>query len=116
GGNAITANNLTAGNYTVTLTDSYGCTITSTATVTEPTVLPANGSTLTDVSCFSGNNGSATVNPGGGTAPYTYLWSPSGGNAITANNLTAGNYTVTVTDSHGCTITSTSTVTEPTVL
>jgi hypothetical protein len=116
GGNAITANNLSAGTYTVTVTDSHGCTITSTAVITQPSVLTAAGSTLTDVSCFSGNNGSATVNPGGGTAPYAFLWSPSGGNAITANNLAAGNYTVTVTDSHGCTITSTAVITQPSVL
>jgi gliding motility-associated-like protein len=116
GGNAVTANNLAVGTYTVTVTDSHGCTITSTAVIIQPTILAANGSTVTNVSCNGGNNGSATVVASGGTAAYTYLWSPTGGNAVTANNLTAGTYTVTVTDSHGCTITSTAIINQPIAL
>src|SRR5207247_1812413 len=100
GENTITANNLSAGTYTVTVSDSNGCSITSTAVIIEPTILAANGSTIMNVSCFSGSNGSATVATNGGTPAYTYLWSPSGGNAITANNLSAGTYTVTVTDAN----------------
>ena len=42
-------------------------------------------------------------NPLGGTTPYNYSWSPSGGGGQTANNLTAGDYTVTITDGMGCT-------------
>lgn len=116
GGNGATASNLTAGNYTVTVTDANGCTATSTTTIAHPTVLTALAYTVTNVSCFLGSNGSATVNPGGGTGPYTYLWSPAGGNTITANSLSAGTFTITVTDAHGCTITSTTLITQPTVL
>ena len=116
GGNSVNANNLLAGTYTVTVTDNNGCNITSTTVITEPTVLTATGSTITDVSCFNGNNGSATVAAGGGTATYTYLWSPAGGTAVTANSLSAGSYTVTVTDNNGCSITSTAVITEPTIL
>jgi hypothetical protein len=108
-----TATNLIAGSYTATVTDANGCSITSTSTVTQPTSLTATGQTLTNVSCFNGNNGSTRVTPGGGTSPYTYLWSPSSQSGQTATNLTAGTYTVTITDSHGCTITSTATVTQP---
>jgi hypothetical protein len=111
-----TATNLTAGTYTVTVTDANGCSNSSTATVTQPTVLTASGQTVTNVSCFNGNNGSARVTPGGGTSPYTYLWSPSSQSGQTATNLTAGTYTVTVTDANGCSITSTATVTQPTAL
>ena len=58
-------------------------------------------SSQTNISC--GNNfGSATVNPSGGGPPYTYVWSPSGGNAATATGLSAGTYTVIVTDAGGC--------------
>src|SRR5207248_1844292 len=116
GGNAATASNLIAGIYTIVVTDNNGCTISSTATVTEPTAVAAIGSTVTDVSCNGGNNGSATVASNGGTPGYGYVWSPAGGNAITANNLSAGTYTVTVTDNNGCSITSTAVITEPTVL
>jgi gliding motility-associated-like protein len=116
GGNAVTANNLTAGTYTVTVTDANGCSITSTAIITQPTILAASGATITNISCFPGNNGSATVATNGGTPNYTYQWSPTGGNAVTANNLTAGIYTVTVTDANGCSITSTAIITQPTIL
>lgn len=52
----------------------------------------------TAVSCFGGNNGSATVSVLGGSGNYTYTWTPSVSTSQTANNLTAGTYSVTVTD------------------
>lgn len=67
----------------------------------------------TDVNCFSGNDGSATVVANGGTAPYAYNWQLGGAITPTANNLVAGTYTVTVTDNTGATSTSTVTITEP---
>lgn len=71
---------------------------------------------ITNVSCFGGNNGSATVEAGGGNPPYTYLWS-NGQTSSTAINLTAGNYTVTVTGSSGSgTATATATITQPPML
>jgi hypothetical protein len=111
-----TASALCAGNYTVTITDNTGCTTSTSVIITEPTALMAAGSTITNVSCNGGSDGSATVNPGGGTPPYNYLWSPAGGSNITATGLTVGTYTVTVTDGNGCTITSSATITEPTLL
>ena len=48
-------------------------------------------------------NGTATVTPAGGTPPYAYFWNPTGQTSPTATNLCTGNYTVTVTDSRGCT-------------
>lgn len=56
----------------------------------------------TNVSCYGGNNGGATVSVTGGSGSLTYSWAASGGNAATAINLVAGTYTVTVTDSIGC--------------
>lgn len=55
-------------------------------------------STVTNVSCFGGSNGSATVSVAGGTAPYTYTWTPSAINSPVISGLTAGAYTVTVMD------------------
>src|SRR5207244_1272537 len=114
GGNSLTANNLPAGTYTVTVTDNNGCSITSTAVITEPTLLVANSSQLTSLSCFGGSNASAVAAGNGGTPAYNYSWSPAGGNSATANNLSAGNYTVAVTDANGCAVTTTVTITEPT--
>jgi gliding motility-associated-like protein len=114
---AITAgnSNLTAGTYTVTITDSHGCTATASVIITQPTLLTSSITSTTNVSCFGGNNGSATVTANGGTLPYTYIWS-SGGTLATETGLVAGNYTVTVTDHLGCTTTSTITITQPALL
>ncbi|WP_410493659.1 beta strand repeat-containing protein, partial [Chryseobacterium sp. 18068] len=106
---------LAAGTYTVTITDANGCTGTVTATVTQPTAMSATVS-QTNVSCNSGSNGTAGIVVTGGTAPYTYSWSPSGGTAATATGLVAGTYTVTVTDANACTITRTVTITQPTAI
>ncbi|MBK8562064.1 MAG: HYR domain-containing protein [Saprospiraceae bacterium] len=81
---------------------SGDCIVTSTATTT----LMGGGAitvivTGDDVNCFGGNTGSATASgTGGGGPPYTYTWS-NGMTGATINNLTAGNYTVTVTNSSG---------------
>lgn len=81
-----------------------------------PPPLVASISGTTNVSCFGGNNGSATVEATGGATPYTYLWS-NGQTAQTAVNLTAGNYTVTVTGASGSgTSTATATITQPAAL
>ena len=115
GGSGATANNLGAGNYTVTVTDAAGCTSTTAVTLIQPPTMTASV-TPTDITCNGAANGSASVTPGGGTGPYTYNWAPSGGNGSSASSLNAGNYTVTVTDANGCTISNSATITEPTVL
>jgi hypothetical protein len=114
GGNNATATGLSAGTYTVTITDANGCITSTTVTITgSVSTVTANISSLTNVSCNGGNNGSATVTAGGGTSPYTYSWAPSGGNNNIASSLTVGTYTVTVTDAHGCTATAVATISQP---
>jgi gliding motility-associated-like protein len=111
-----TASGLTAGSYTVTLTDVNGCSTTASATVTEPPVLTISGST-TDVDCFNNTNGTGTVVVGGGTPVYTYSWNSAPVQTTsTASGLGAGSYTCTVTDFNGCIITQSVTITEPTLL
>jgi len=114
-GTSATANNLTARIYTVTITDAKNCTATATINITQPNALTTN-ITGTNVNCNGGNNGSATVSPSGGTAPYTYQWSNNGGTSATANNLTARTYTVTVIDAKNCTATATINITQPDAL
>ena len=116
GGTLATATGLTAGNYTVIVTDANNCTQTTSTAVTEPTVLTASVTATTDVSCNGGSNGTAKVTTAGGTTPYTYSWSPAGGALATGTGLTAGNYTVTITDANSCTQTAFATIAEPTVL
>ncbi len=116
GGTGATATGLPAGIYAVTITDASGCTLTATANVTNAGGLSATISASTDVSCFGGNDGSATVAASGGTAPYTYAWTPSGGTGTTGSGLIAGSYTVTVTDANSCTATASVTIMQPPVL
>ena len=95
---------LGAGSFSVVVTDANACTVTTTASLTQPPPLSLGGS-FTTVSCFGGNNGQATVFPAGGTLPYAYVWAgptSNGATTQTVSNLVAGTYSVTVTDGHGC--------------
>ncbi|MFI5149148.1 MAG: gliding motility-associated C-terminal domain-containing protein [Bacteroidia bacterium] len=115
GGTTSNATGLTAGNYTCTITDNKGCVKIVPLTVNQPTAVTASN-TPSNISCNGGANGSATAAPSGGTPGYSYIWSPTGGTAATASGLTAGTYTCTITDSHGCTLVSPVTITQPAVL
>lgn len=101
---------LSAGQYTVNIIDGTGCVGTQYFTITEPPAL-----TLSVTGVNGGCNtilGTATANPGGGTAPYTYSWNTNpvqtGQTAVDLNN---GTYEVTVTDDHNCHISDTVSVT-----
>ncbi|HVA99114.1 MAG TPA: hypothetical protein VNG53_09480, partial [Bacteroidia bacterium] len=115
GGTSATASGLVAGTYSCTITDSKGCSKIETITITQPSVLTASV-TQTNVSCNGNNDGSANVSASGGTAAYTYSWSPSGGTSATASGLVAGTYSCTITDSKGCSKVKSVTITQPSVL
>ena len=108
--------NLVAGDYNVLVTDANGCTYYVAFTIDQPTALLAEIITNNEVSCYGGNDGSATVNATGGTTPYTYAWpaTASSQTTATATGLVAGTYIVTVTDANSCTTTASVTITEPT--
>ena len=97
------ATGLAPGTYHVTVTDAKGCSQTVGITITEPVALSAT-TTVIDVLCKGDATGSSTVTASNGTAPYTYLWSNGATDQI-ATGLTAGTYSVTVTDKNGCTTT-----------
>jgi gliding motility-associated-like protein len=107
-----TAVNLTQGTYSVTVTDANGCTAASSVVVTQPPVL-AFSSSQTNVSCAGGNNGSVTITPTGGTAPYSYNWLPGGETTASIQNKTAGTYTITIKDANNCSLETTITLSEP---
>ncbi|HRS39894.1 MAG TPA: SprB repeat-containing protein, partial [Bacteroidia bacterium] len=115
-GNAATASLLVAGNYTVTVTDAHGCTSTQSVAITQPPALTASITSNQPVSCYGGSNATTTVTAGGGTAPYDYSWSPSGGMLSTATGLAAGSYTVTVRDANNCIRSVPVTITQPNAL
>jgi PKD repeat protein len=106
----------TSGTYTVQLIscNANGCdTTTQTIVVSGPV---AANATTGNVTCFGGSDGTATAIPFGGTAPYTYSWSPIGSTNATVNNLAAGVYTCQVADVYGCGTTITVTITEPSAI
>ena len=100
------ARNLTAGTYSVTVTDANGCTAQASVTVDEPDlfVISAISPVIVAPSCYSADDGSATMEVTGGTPPYSFIWDAATGDqrTATASNLTAGTYTVLVTDANGC--------------
>lgn len=109
GGNTQTITGLSAGTYTVTVTDANGCINTAATTVTQGDNLIVSTST-TAVACPGGINGTVTATATGGSSPYTYAWS-NGGSGSILTGLTNGTYTVTATDANGCSGVSTATVT-----
>jgi len=103
---------LTAGVYSVTILDLNGCSKTHSVTITQPLVPLTTTATQVNVLCFGNATGSIDLSVSGGTTPYSYLWS-TGAVIQDIANLVAGTYTVTVTDSKGCTATLSRTITQP---
>jgi SprB repeat len=106
---------LATGTYSVVITDIKGCTLAvNSLVVTQPAAALSLTTSVVNVNCNGINNGSATVSPTGGTAPYTYNWNgtPTGDGTATITGLGAGSYPVTVTDARGCTSVTTAIITE----
>lgn len=104
--NGETTDNITgvgAGVYSVEVTDSEGCTATSNVNVNSVNGPIISIDNVDNISCSGEDDGAITISVSGGTAPFSYDWSPAGGTAPTAENLPPGTYTVTVTDDAGCT-------------
>jgi gliding motility-associated-like protein len=114
--------NLTAGNYSVTVSDLNFCTTTVSVTITEPTALPTVTAAVSsdylgqDISCFGACDADVTATATAGTAPYTYNWSMTTQNTATVTGICAGVFSVIITDSLGCTASASVTVVEPTQL
>jgi hypothetical protein len=116
----ITASNLDAGTYMVTVEDSRGCLASvsvdlDSVTTVMNAAMHILGALDTSVSCYGSNDGSLTVQVTSGTFPYTYQWiGPTG---VSTNdsifNLTAGIYSVTVTDDNGCIVNTSQQLTAP---
>ncbi len=95
---------LSAGNHSVTITDANNCEVITSFVVNTPAALVLQSLISTPVNCFGGNDGTASITVSGGTLPYTYQWNTPVQTGNTATNLTAGSYTVIVTDANACTL------------
>ncbi|OFY83085.1 MAG: hypothetical protein A3F72_19015 [Bacteroidetes bacterium RIFCSPLOWO2_12_FULL_35_15] len=122
GGSAATASGLAAGPYTVTATDTKGCTSSTPVTITSSGGATIAITSQTNVLCFGASTGSATATASSGTSPYDYVWTGTAGTLQTTNNITgpntmsalaAGTYTVTVTDNNSCVSSFTVVITQP---
>ncbi len=114
-GTNATATGLSSGIYTLTLTDHKGCTASATAIITQPPALTVSTNSSSKINCHGDSNGSGVANVSGGTLPYTYLWSNSQ-TVPTISGLSAGTYSITVSDSCGNSATSTVIISEPPIL
>lgn len=92
---------LCAGVYTVTVTDSLGCSNSATVTVTNQAAITGS-SVITSPSCYGYTDGQACFVPAGGLPPYTFQWA-IGDTTACIDSVPAGLYNVTVTDASGCT-------------
>ncbi|HEY3216020.1 MAG TPA: LamG-like jellyroll fold domain-containing protein, partial [Candidatus Eisenbacteria bacterium] len=101
---------LSAGSYSVTVTDGSGCTASTTVAISEPSALVLSESHV-DVLCNGGATGSIDLSVSGGTSGYSYAWA-DGPTTEDRTGLTAGSYSVTVTDANGCTAGTTVAITE----
>jgi len=110
GETTATANSLSAGVHTVTVTDTGGCSGTAMVTIIQASAPTASAAVTAQLTCIT--LGSASVTPSGGTPPFTYLWT-GGQTTQSISGLTAGTYSVTVTDANFCTATATVTLAAP---
>jgi gliding motility-associated-like protein len=93
---------LCGGVYSFVLSDATGCSKTVNFTINTDGGPTGETVTLSNASCASTCDGTATVNPIGGTAPYTYLWLHNGSTTNSISNLCAGSYILQVSDVKGC--------------
>jgi len=108
--------NVVAGTYTVTVKDANNCTNTLTVTITQPTALLTSSSVTTAIAC-NGGSGVITVTASGGTPPYRYRQGTTG--IFGSSNIftvTAGTYQFFVTDAGGAVASSTTTISQPTII
>lgn len=92
--------NITQGNYSVSITDSAGCTTLKNYLVSEPAAIATTGN-ITHTTCGH-SNGALSAVATGGVGAFTYLWS-NGATNQNISNLPSATYTVTVTDGNACT-------------
>ena len=104
-------NSLTAGYYSVLVTDANGCTAFIGDTVLQPLAFTSSA-TLQNINCFAQSTGAIDLSVSGGTAPYSYLWN-NGAFTQDLNNLLAGTYSVTITDANNCAITNSVVLSQP---
>jgi gliding motility-associated-like protein len=112
GGTSNTLVDITAGTYTVTVTDANLCNVSTSIIVGEDGDLLEFSGAVTDLNCYGQNIGAISVTMTSGTAPFSYNWS-NGADSASISELGGGTYYLTITDDNGCTAIDSFLVDEP---
>lgn len=99
--------NLTANNYTIIVSDANGCTVSTVLNITEPTPILINGINVQQPICNPTNSGTLLIDATGGNFPLSFSIGGAFGSSNSFTGLAPGTYIVTVSDTKGCTVTST---------
>jgi hypothetical protein len=101
GGTDTINQQLSAGSYQLTITDANGCSVDTSITISEPTIVDLSIDSLAMPLCFGSSDGYVVSNSVGGVGTYSFLWSDGGTDSL-RTNLTQQSYTLSVTDGNGC--------------
>lgn len=112
GASSASLSSLPAGVYSVTVADANGCSKTNVITLTQPSMIAPTLVSTTNASCYGSSDGAIEIAISGGIAPYSQTWN-NGATSLATSNLSAGTYTVSITDASGCDTVFTSNVTQP---
>ena len=113
-GNNPSPDNLPAGTWTLTIYDNNGCQISESIVINEPNGVEVIIDEINHVTCFGLSNANVDLHAVGGTSPYEYNWeNPPGGNQANVSELSAGTYSLTITDAQNCESIHNIVITEP---
>jgi len=105
--------NIPAGTYSVTIVDNNNCMNSVEMVISAPPQLLGAATVVSPITNYGGSNGSVQVVPNGGVAPYSVLWNFNNSTTLSLSNLSAGTYSVTTTDAHNCSVSSTVNLVNP---
>lgn len=106
--------NVSAGSYTVEVIDDNDCKATASVEITEPPAIAIDSLLISDVQCNGGNDGVLSINVLGGVGGYLYSLNGSVGQIENEfDNLSAGDYSIVISDLNNCTDTTTYSISEP---
>jgi hypothetical protein len=112
-GNTNTFTSLEGGTYTIESFDDEGCSDIEVVQISEPAILEAQVVQQIDLSCFGENTGSVVINGSGGTGTLQYTLGSETNITGQFNNLSSGNYTVSILDENNCVTTVQAFLTQP---
>jgi len=106
---------ISAGTYTVTVTDNNSCIVVDNTTLSQPSTALNVLINTSLITCYDENDGNISFLASGGSTPYSYIWS-NGLTDTIADNLSQGTYIITVTDNNACQLIDSVNIYEPSII